>query len=250
VPQTIRFTSTAPNPGYVGATYTPTAVATSGLAVVLNASTPGVCSISGGTISLVATGTCVVTADQAGDAAHLAATQQTQSITVVKNPQGITFGSTAPNQPLVGSTYTVAATATSGLTVSFTSLTPLTCRVSGAVASFIAAGGCTIAADQAGNGAYLAAARQTQSVTIITAAQAIQNLVATIGGMRLPGGVTTSLAAPLKNVNTGNVSAACGKVSDFVSGVESKLSGGELTSAQAGQLLQAASAIAASLGCG
>lgn len=85
--------------------------------------------------------------------------------------------------------------------------------------------------------------------TVATPAQAIQNLNTTIGNMGLPGGVSNSLSAPLSNINTNNQAAACGKLDAFISQVNQKVQNGLLTSAQASQLLQAANAIKASLGC-
>jgi hypothetical protein len=80
--QTITFTSTNPSPANVGTTYTPTATATSGLtvAITLDAASTG-CSLSSGVVSFTAVGTCVVNANQAGDANYAAAAQVQQSIT-------------------------------------------------------------------------------------------------------------------------------------------------------------------------
>jgi hypothetical protein len=81
--QTITFTSTPPAPGVIGRTYGVTATATSGLAVTfsLDATSSG-CSIAGATVTFTAAGTCKVNADQAGNAAYLAAPRVQQSITV------------------------------------------------------------------------------------------------------------------------------------------------------------------------
>jgi len=83
--QTVSFTSTAPGSATVdGATYTPTATATSGLPVVfaIDSSASSVCSISGGVVSFKAAGTCVVDANQAGNANWIAAAQVQQGFTV------------------------------------------------------------------------------------------------------------------------------------------------------------------------
>src|SRR6185436_4357112 len=87
--QTITFTSTNPSPVHAGdADYTPTATATSGLAVVfsLDAASTG-CSISSGVVSFTEAGTCVIDADQAGDSTWAAAPQVSQTITVVVDPE-------------------------------------------------------------------------------------------------------------------------------------------------------------------
>ena len=69
--QSIAFTSTSPtNALSGGATYTPTAVATSGLPVTFSidsSSGEGVCSVSDGVVSFSAVGSCVIDADQSGD---------------------------------------------------------------------------------------------------------------------------------------------------------------------------------------
>jgi hypothetical protein len=103
--QTISFTSTNPSPVAVGASYTPTATASSGLtvAITLDATSTG-CSLSGGVVSFTAAGTCVVDANQAGDLTYNAAAQVQQSVTVTNPPNpsqtacefyGGTFGSAA-----------------------------------------------------------------------------------------------------------------------------------------------------------
>ena len=85
--------------------------------------------------------------------------------------------------------------------------------------------------------------------TRLTPAQAIQNLITTIGNMGLTNGVATSLSATLNNINTNNQSAACAKLYAFITKVGVDLKKGVLTPAQATQLLVAANAIADSLGC-
>lgn len=71
---------------------------------------------------------------------------------------------------------TASATATSGLAVSFSSLTPSVCTASGtngATITNLTFGVCTIAADQAGNTDYTAAAQVTQSLTLNTCGDGI-----------------------------------------------------------------------------
>jgi uncharacterized protein YhjY with autotransporter beta-barrel domain len=84
--QAINFTSTAPSGASVGgATYTPTATSTSGLTIsfTIDVSAASVCTLSGGVVSFVGGGACVINANQAGDANHLAAPQVQQGFTVV-----------------------------------------------------------------------------------------------------------------------------------------------------------------------
>lgn len=163
--------------------------------------------------------------------------------------QSITFTSIVPALPMVNVAYAVTATATSGLPVSFTSLTPAICTLTGSTATFVAAGMCTIAANQAGNFYWHAAPEQTQSITVLSAAQAVVNLVTVIGGMGLPKGAEASLGATIKNLDTDNASSACAKLNAFVNKVNGDQAKGALTAAQAAQLLQAASLIKSNVGC-
>lgn len=63
----------------------------------------------------------------------------------------------------------VTATASSGLAVTFSSLTTPVCTISGATVTGVAVGPCTIAANQPGEGIYNAAAETTQNFTITAA---------------------------------------------------------------------------------
>jgi hypothetical protein len=171
--QTITLAAVTPNPAPVGSTATVSATAASGLAVALAAGPATVCTLNGTTLSFVGIGTCTITANQAGNAAYSAAPQVTQDVTVTKVSQSITFPAITPNPATVGGSATLTATASSGLAVSYSSLTQSVCTLSGSTVSYIAAGTCTVAADQAGNASYEPATQATQGVTVNQAAQAI-----------------------------------------------------------------------------
>ena len=248
--QSISFTSAAPVSAIVGGTYFVAATGGgSGNAVTFSSLTPSVCTLSGSIVSLVSVGSCTAAADQAGGDGYLPATQAMQSF-IVHGTQTITFTSAPPSPALLGATYAVAVTGGgSGNAIVFSSSTPLVCSVANAVVSLINVGNCTIAANQAAGGNYLAAPEQTQSFAVVTPAQATQNLITTITGIGLPPAVANSLSAPLGNLNTSNLNAACGKLNAFISQVNSKVQNGQLTTSQATPLLSAANAIKASLGC-
>jgi hypothetical protein len=168
--QTISFTSAAPGSAkFGGATYTPAATATSGLTVAftIDASASAICSISGGVVSFVGIGTCVIDANQAGNGNWNPAPQAQQSFAVAKGDQTITFGALASKTFDQGS-VTVSATASSGLAVSYTSTTLSVCTVgaSSGVVSFVAAGSCSITAGQGGNSNWNAATSVPQGFTI------------------------------------------------------------------------------------
>ena len=79
--------------------------------------------------------------------------------------QTIAFGP-LPSIKLGSAPFVLNATATSGLAVSFSSSTPTICTVSGSTVTLLAAGTCTITAEQAGGGAFGAAAPVTQSFSV------------------------------------------------------------------------------------
>ncbi len=175
--QVITFTSSAPGSAQVGgATYTPVATSNSGLPVTItvDALSTGICSISGGVVSFTTPGTCTLDANQVGNANWNAATQVQQGFAVGKGTQVLTYTSTAPAGAVVGgATYTAAATATSGLTVTFTSGSAGVCTsggTNGSVFTFVGAGTCIVNANQAGNPNWNAAPQlqQTFAVTPLT----------------------------------------------------------------------------------
>ncbi len=144
--------------------FTVTATATSGLPVVFSASTPLVCTVSGATVTLVAAGTCSIAADQAGDGRFAPAPRVTQSFAVTAT-QTIAFAPIAEHW-LSDPPFAIGATATSGLPVTFSSLTLPVCTVSGNTVTVLTIGSCTIAADQGGNASVAAAPRVTQSFRV------------------------------------------------------------------------------------
>ena len=64
------------------APFTISATASSGLTVAFASTTPSVCTVSGDIVTIVAAGTCSITASQAGNSSYAAAAGVTQSFTV------------------------------------------------------------------------------------------------------------------------------------------------------------------------
>jgi hypothetical protein len=168
--QTITFGAQANQP-FGTAPFPVSATASSGLAVSFAATTPAVCTVSGATVTLVATGTCTVQAKQAGNANWAAATPVSQSFHVQRS-QTITFGALS-NRAFGSAPFTASATASSGLAVTFASTTSAFCTVSGATVTLVAAGTCTIQATQAGNTTYAAATPVNQSFQVTQESQTI-----------------------------------------------------------------------------
>jgi hypothetical protein len=139
------------------------ATASSGLPVTFSVvSGPG--SLSGNTLSFTAAGTVVVAANQSGNSSFSAAPTVTQSITVQKAAQTLSFGA-LPTQTLGGAPLVLSATASSGLPVTF-SVVSGPGSLSGNTLSFTAAGTVVVAANQSGDANYTAAGEVTQSVVV------------------------------------------------------------------------------------
>jgi hypothetical protein len=182
--QTVSFTSTNPSPVAVGGVpYTPTATASSGLtpAIALDAASSG-CTLTSGVVAFTAVGTCVLDANQGGDANWLAAAQAQQSVTVtaaVKQGQTITFTSMKPTDATVGGTYTPTASASSGLPAALTIDTSATsvCSITAGVVSFTDVGTCVIDANEAGDTSYDRAPQAQQSFDVAAAGKAATTTV-------------------------------------------------------------------------
>ncbi len=92
--------------------------------------------------------------------------------TTILATQTITFGALS-NKAYGSAPFTVSATASSGLAVSFNSQTTSVCTVSGATVTLVAVGVCTIQATQAGNANYAAATPVNQSFQVTPGTQTI-----------------------------------------------------------------------------
>jgi hypothetical protein len=170
--QTISFAS--PGAKLPGTTFASGATASSGLTVTLTTLTPGICTVSGLSITTVAAGSCTIEANQAGDASYGAAAPVSQTFSVsTKTSQTITFPDPGP-QTYSGSSFNLPsnATASSGLTVSLASLTVDTCTVSGLSITVIATGSCSVRASQAGDATYAAASPVEQTFLVSAPAPA------------------------------------------------------------------------------
>ncbi|MBT9523955.1 MAG: ExeM/NucH family extracellular endonuclease [Rhizobacter sp.] len=168
--QTISFATPADRALNSGS-FVVTATASSGLVVSFSSGTLAVCTVTaGGTVTLVASGTCTLHANQAGNASFAAAPTVSRSfnITAALPAQSISFAP-LPDRPLDGGSFTLAATASSGLAVSYSSLTPAVCTVSVNSVTVLATGLCTLAADQSGVPGYLPAPQVTQSFNVTAA---------------------------------------------------------------------------------
>ena len=127
----------------------------------------GPCTVSGSTATSTGAGSCVVTATREADTNYNAVTSSNFTITISKANQSINFTSAVPVSAVSGTTYTPAATATSGLAVDFDIAAPgkdSVCSISSGVVTFLTSGTCVITAAQSGDSDYNAASSVTQTI--------------------------------------------------------------------------------------
>jgi len=206
--QSIKAISFSPANLEIGSTTVVSATATSGLEITFTSTTTDVCTLNGSTVIGVKVGKCAIAANQAGNATYSAAAQVIRNITVGKESQSIETISFSPETLEVSGTTTVSATATSGLTVTFTSTTTRVCRVSDGTVTGVTAGTCTIAANQAGNAGYSAAEKATQNITVGKGNQSIETISISpetleVGGRaRMSATTTSGLAVTFTSTTT------------------------------------------------
>jgi hypothetical protein len=147
------------------ATVTLGATASSGLTVTYTSNTTSVCTVSGSTVTLLTGGYCEVEADQAGNSTYEVAVPVTQGFNVNKLPNTITFN-TLPNVSQSNGAISLGATASSSLSITYTSNTLSVCTVSGSTVTLLSSGFCAIQADQGGNGTYLVANPVVQDFSV------------------------------------------------------------------------------------
>ena len=155
LPQTISFGALA-NKTYGDAPFVPVATATSGLPVSLGiVSGPASINSQTNVLSITGTGLVTVRASQSGDNVYDTAASVTQSFTVNKAMQVITFPAIATQN--YGSNVSLAATSTSGLGVSY-SIVSGPATVFGNTISLTGLGTVVVRASQTGDANYFAAA--------------------------------------------------------------------------------------------
>ncbi len=169
--QTITFASIS-DATILDPDFTISPTSTAGLPVAL--STSGPCTVSPATspatVHITGLGICDITASAAGNATVTAAPPVTRSFTISKANQTITFAALA-GKTFGDGDFNVAATSSSGLTVSFGASGA--CTVTGTLVHITGAGSCTITASQAGNGTYEAAPSVPRTFTVAKAGQTI-----------------------------------------------------------------------------
>lgn len=161
--QTIAF-NPLPTKIFGDASFIISATSTSILPVTLVSSDATAASISGNTITILKAGTVSITAKQAGDANYNAATDVSQSLTINKADQAITFNTIA-DKKLIDPSFSLVATTNSLLPIVFTT-TSAKITLVGSQVTIVSAGRANIKAAQSGNANYNAATDVTKSFCI------------------------------------------------------------------------------------
>jgi hypothetical protein len=169
-------------------------------------------SVASGATLLVygrAAGTCQVTGAVNG-------ASTTVSTTVSTRAQTITFATIADRLMTDALTFSIAPTASSGLTVTTTSSTTGVCTISGTTVTIVAYGTCTLTAAQTGNATYAAAPNVTRSFAIARATQPLNGATLTIsptGTIAAGSSFTASYAGTTYGLLTWQTSGPCNSLS-------------------------------------
>jgi hypothetical protein len=132
---------------------------------------PGVCAVSGSTVTYAAIGSCVIDANQAGNGQYADAPQVQHAITVTGLTQAVSLS--APAQGYVHDSGHLAATGGASGNPVVLSASGGVCAVSGTTVTYIAQGSCVIVANQAGNGRYSDAPQVRRTITVKKRPQSI-----------------------------------------------------------------------------
>jgi hypothetical protein len=141
------------------------ATTSSGLAISYTSSNTNVATVSGNTVTIVGVGTTTITALQAGNGNFNPAIDVQQSLTVGKANQTITFNA-LPTKVVADVPFTLSATTSSSLPVTYTSSNPGVATISGTTVTIVAVGSTDITASQGGDSNYEAALDVVQVLTV------------------------------------------------------------------------------------
>jgi hypothetical protein len=131
------------------------------------------------TVTTLATGTHTLTARYGGDTNYTASVSGVQTVTVSETTQTITFPA-IPNHVYGDPPFTLSATASSGLAVSY-SVVSGPASLSGSTVTLTGIGTVTIQATQAGNATYAAATPVSRSFMVTAPIPTLAGISPTIG---------------------------------------------------------------------
>jgi hypothetical protein len=162
--QTITFTA-LPAKVFGDPNFALDATSSSGLPIIYTSSNTNIVTINGNTATIVGAGSTDITASQAGNANYNPATVVVQPFTINKANQTITLEA-LPVKIVGGPDFDLTASASSGLSISYTSSNAAVATVSGSTVTIIGAGVTTITASQLGSANYNMAGSVTQTLRV------------------------------------------------------------------------------------
>lgn len=162
--QSITFNALTPRT-YGDAPVTLDATASSAAQVIYTSSNTAVATVDGNQLTIVGAGTTTITAMQAGNQNYVTAASVERTLTVSQKQQSITFDA-LQDRTIGESSFSITATASSGLPVIFTSSNPAVATVSGNTITLVGAGTTVIKASQAGDSRYTSAQSVERTLTV------------------------------------------------------------------------------------
>ena len=165
--QTITFTA-IPAKTYGDAYFALSASSSSGLPVTFTHSNHLADTIVSGTVQILAAGTDTITASQPGNSNYNAAANVKQVLIINKADQAITFAA-LPVKTYGDADFDPAASASSGLTVNYSSDNTAVATIASGMIHIVGAGTAKITASQTGNSNYNAAPDADQTLTVAKA---------------------------------------------------------------------------------
>lgn len=178
LPQTVEFTSDAPEPAFVGHTYVPAGRSSDGLVVsiTVDESSDDVCSIDEGVVTFDAEGECLLTLAQSGTTNYEPATPVFQTVDVTRSAQTVLLSLddvTLADGPIALSPVV------DGRPLTYVAGPAGVCSVDVATLTLDGVGTCEVTATQAGTGEYLPA-EATDTFVVSRIVQTVA--LPTIGG--------------------------------------------------------------------
>ncbi len=161
--QSVTFAA-LPTKTFGDANFALSATASSQLPITFTSSNTAVATVSGSTVTIVGVGTSTITASQAGNDLFAAAANVTQTLTVNKANQSITF-TTLADKTLGDAPFALTGATSSNLSVSYApSSDKIT--INSSQVTLVKAGRVSIVASQAGNDNFNAATNVTQGFCV------------------------------------------------------------------------------------
>jgi streptogramin lyase len=169
--QAISFPPLKPR-AWTNAPFALTAKASSILPITYTSSDATVATVSNGILTPVGVGTTTITAYQGGNTIYNPAKSVSQQQVITQATQKITFPVITPHT-YGDAPFTLSATSTSSLPITYASLTPSVATVFGNVVTIVGAGTAKITASQSGNALYSAATPVSQTLKVAKANQTV-----------------------------------------------------------------------------